>query len=89
MNSRFTIYINKEEYHQVVRLEQTVLDNSVGYKSFVVPLPLYSLIHVSRERNSHIYIQCIYFNYTYIKQYKTFTVNYPADVTFLHSVKTY
>jgi len=82
-------YINKEEYHPIVRFDQKILEKGVDYKDFVVPLLLYSFVHVSRERNSHIHIQCIYFNYTYIKRYKTFTVNYPADVPFLHSVKTY
>jgi len=38
MNSRFTIYINKEEYYQVVCLEQTVLEKRVHYKGFLIPL---------------------------------------------------
>jgi len=38
-------YMNKEEYHQVVRLEQTVLEMSVDYKGFVIPLLLYSMIY--------------------------------------------
>jgi hypothetical protein len=45
MYFRFTRYIKNEESHQVLRLEQTVLEKSVDYKRFVITLLLYSMIY--------------------------------------------
>jgi hypothetical protein len=81
-------FIKYEESHQGFRLEKTALEKSVDYKGFVIPLLLYYLIHVSRERYSLIYIHYFYFNYIY-QTIQNFTANYPADLHFAHSVKTY
>jgi hypothetical protein len=65
MDFLFTTCIKHEGPHQFFRLEQTVLKKSEDYMGFITSRPLYSLIYIFRERNSHIRFQCIYFNYIY------------------------
>ena len=79
MNFLFTTFIKHEESHQAVRLEQTKLKKTADSEGFVIPFLLYSLIYI---QVSHIliYSSKVFTSITYIKQVKSFTVNYPADV---------
>ena len=60
-------------------LKQTILKKSAGYNSIAI-LPLYSLIHNSRERSLYIFLKYIFINYI-CQTSQIFTVNYTVYVT--------
>jgi hypothetical protein len=80
MNFPFTKYLKHEGSPQVVCLEQIILKKSVDSEDFVITFLLYSLIYIYIVNVILIYTSNVFLSITYIKQVKSFTVNYPADV---------
>jgi len=74
----------KRRVSSVDRLEQTVPENSVDCKDIFIPRLLYSLTYTSWTLIL-IYTSNVFTSIIYIKQVKTFTVNYPAYVPFIPS----